>query len=333
MHVFVKKRRTAFDRTLFVLHKSTGLQSLSGMKSDKKGRNIPKDHINQKISGRDRLRLLLERQIEDQEQAAQAADRAQDQIGAHRARQLVGRLVHLREGRDAVAREDGAGRVALDIGRGGDLIEPVGRDLTHLSASDLEHLLDHLGRDVEIARGQLRPDAKTNQGVQGAEGLRVGVVSQQDDAGGLTVDDHINTALRALTRFHFLHGHAHAGHVRRRADQNGTVAEAIAHATVTTAHDLNARAIITVSLGGQTARLISKYRPSCPIISCTMSEVVCRQMNMSWGVIPFIIDEKTNTDDLFAAAVEAAESHRLVEDGDLVAITAGVPLGVAVNNN
>ena len=77
MHVFVKKRRTAFDRTLFFLHKSTGLQSLSGMKSDKKGRNIPKDHINQKISGRDRLRLLLERQIEDQEQAAQAADRAQ----------------------------------------------------------------------------------------------------------------------------------------------------------------------------------------------------------------------------------------------------------------
>lgn len=119
----------------------------------------------------------------------------------------------------------------------------------------------------------------------------------------------------------------------RTAQSNGSVAEAIAHATVTTAHDLNARAIITVSLGGQTARLISKYRPGCPIISCTMSEVVCRQMNMSWGVIPFIIDEKTNTDDLFAAAVEAAEAHRLVEDGDLVAITAGVPLGVSGTTN
>ena len=119
----------------------------------------------------------------------------------------------------------------------------------------------------------------------------------------------------------------------RRAEQNGSVAEAIAHATVTTAHDLNAKAIITVSLGGQTARLISKYRPSCPIISCTMNDVVCRQMNMSWGVIPFIIDEKTSTDDLFAAAVEAAESHRLVEDGDLVAITAGVPLGVSGTTN
>jgi pyruvate kinase len=64
-----------------------------------------------------------------------------------------------------------------------------------------------------------------------------------------------------------------------------------------------------------------------------MSEVVCRQMNMSWGVVPYIIDEKNSTDELFAAAVEAAEEHRLVEDGDLVAITAGVPLGVSGTTN
>lgn len=119
----------------------------------------------------------------------------------------------------------------------------------------------------------------------------------------------------------------------RRSELNSSVAEAIAHATVTTAHDLNARAIITVSLCGQTARLISKYRPGCPIIGCTMSEVVCRQMNMSWGVLPFIIDEKTNTDDLFETAVEAAEQRALVQTGDLVAITAGVPLGVSGTTN
>ena len=119
----------------------------------------------------------------------------------------------------------------------------------------------------------------------------------------------------------------------RRTDTNNSVAEAIAHATVTTAHDLNAKAIITVSLGGQTTRLVSKYRPDCPIIGCTMSDVVCRQMNMSWGVLPCIIDEKTNTDDLFAAAVESAEKMMLVEDGDLVAITAGVPLGVSGTTN
>ena len=119
----------------------------------------------------------------------------------------------------------------------------------------------------------------------------------------------------------------------RRTEINNSVAEAIAHATVTTAHDLNARAIITVSLCGQTARLISKYRPYCPIIGCTMSDVVCRQMNLSWGVLPFIIDEKTNTDDLFDTAVQTAEQRMLVEDGDLVAITAGVPLGVSGTTN
>lgn len=119
----------------------------------------------------------------------------------------------------------------------------------------------------------------------------------------------------------------------RRTEPNGNIAEAIAHATVTTAHDLNARAIITVSLCGQTARLISKYRPLCPIICCTTSEIAQRQMNMSWGVKPLIIGEKHSTDELFSAAVEAAESNGLVQDGDVVTITAGVPIGVSGSTN
>ncbi len=119
----------------------------------------------------------------------------------------------------------------------------------------------------------------------------------------------------------------------RRTEPNSNIAEAIAHATVTTAHDLNARAIITVSLCGQTARLISKYRPSCPIICCTTGETAQRQMNMSWGVMPLIIGEMKSTDELFSAAVEAAESHGLVQDGDIVAITAGVPIGVSGSTN
>ncbi|MDE6665670.1 MAG: pyruvate kinase [Ruminococcus sp.] len=119
----------------------------------------------------------------------------------------------------------------------------------------------------------------------------------------------------------------------RRTEPNSNIAEAIAHATVTTAHDLNARAIITVSLCGQTARLISKYRPLCPIICCTTSETAQRQMNMSWGVIPLIIGEKKSTDELFSAAVEAAESNGLAQDGDIVAITAGVPIGVSGSTN
>jgi pyruvate kinase len=112
-----------------------------------------------------------------------------------------------------------------------------------------------------------------------------------------------------------------------------SIAEGIAHATVTTAHDLNAKAIITVTKRGQTARLISKYRPAFPIIGCTTDESNQRKMNMSWGVTPVVIDEETNTDALFAKAVAAAKSHGLVEEGDLVVITAGVPLGISGMTN
>ncbi len=119
----------------------------------------------------------------------------------------------------------------------------------------------------------------------------------------------------------------------RDIDELPNVTNAISHATVTTAHDLNARAIITVTKTGQTARLISKYRPSYPIISCTTEPTILRQMNMSWGVTPLLIDEKESTDELFDAAVEAAEANNLVDNGDLVVITAGVPLGVSGTTN
>ena len=119
----------------------------------------------------------------------------------------------------------------------------------------------------------------------------------------------------------------------RRADTENTVAEAIAHATVTTAHDLDAAAIITVTLKGTTSRLLSKYRPACPIVCCTLSETVRRQMNLSWGVIPRLIGEKTSTDELFDAAVAAALETGLVKKDDTVVITAGVPLGVSGTTN
>ncbi len=115
--------------------------------------------------------------------------------------------------------------------------------------------------------------------------------------------------------------------------QNQDIANAIAHATVTTAHDLDAKAILTVTMSGVTAREISKYRPNCPIISCTVSDVVWRQTNLSWGVKPLIIGEKTNTDELFSAAVEAALECGMVEKDDIVVITAGVPVGCAHTTN
>ena len=111
------------------------------------------------------------------------------------------------------------------------------------------------------------------------------------------------------------------------------VTNAISHATVTSAHDLNASAIITVSKSGGTARILSRYRPACTIVGCTTSPMVWRQLSLSWGVVPLMIGEESNTDDLFEHAVDAAVAAGIVRDGELVVLTAGVPLGISGTTN
>jgi len=120
---------------------------------------------------------------------------------------------------------------------------------------------------------------------------------------------------------------------KREFSEAPNVTSAISHATCTTAQDIGAVAIITVSKSGRTARMISKYRPECPIISGTTDPTVQRQMNLSWGVVPIMIDEKDNTDSLFDHVVDVARKEKLVKNGDLVVITAGVPLGVSGTTN
>ena len=120
---------------------------------------------------------------------------------------------------------------------------------------------------------------------------------------------------------------------RRQEMEKPDVTAAISHATCTTAHDLEAAAIITVSKSGKTARMISKYRPACPIICGTTDKTVRRQMNLSWGVIPIMVEEQKNTDELFDHVVGVARSRGLVDSGDLVVITAGVPLGISGTTN
>lgn len=108
---------------------------------------------------------------------------------------------------------------------------------------------------------------------------------------------------------------------------------AISHATCMTAIDLGAKAIITVSRSGNTARMISKYRPGCMIVGCSPEEHTCRQLNMSWGITPVHIKEEYSMEILLLHATEAAERAGYVEKGDIVVLTAGVPLGRSGNTN
>lgn len=112
-----------------------------------------------------------------------------------------------------------------------------------------------------------------------------------------------------------------------------TVTNAISHATCTTAQELGATAIITATSSGYTARMVSKYRPEAPIIAFTPDERIVRKLLLVWGVYPMLIDSFTNTDELFEYSTRKAVEEKLVENGDLVVITAGVPVGIAGTTN
>ncbi len=111
------------------------------------------------------------------------------------------------------------------------------------------------------------------------------------------------------------------------------ITSAISHATVTTSHDINASAIITVTKSGTTARMISKYRPYTGIIGATIDDKVWRQLNLSWGVTPVKCEIKENTDELFNHAVEVSLKAGIIKAGETVVITAGIPLGISGTTN
>lgn len=114
---------------------------------------------------------------------------------------------------------------------------------------------------------------------------------------------------------------------------NPDITDAICHATCTTAHDLNARAIVTVTKSGRSARMVARYRPDCDIIGCTPSETVAHQLNLVWGVSPVLVEEKNNVFDLFDYALDTTRDQGLMKEGDIAVITSGVPIGVSGTTN
>ena len=115
-------------------------------------------------------------------------------------------------------------------------------------------------------------------------------------------------------------------------DSNDTT-NAICHAAATTAKDLNATAIIAVTTTGYTARRVSKFRPTTPIIAATPSEKTFHQLALSWGVYPVKSLRQNDADHLFIHAVDCAKELDLVKDGDTVVITAGVPVNITGTTN
>jgi pyruvate kinase len=108
-------------------------------------------------------------------------------------------------------------------------------------------------------------------------------------------------------------------------DQN--ILNAISEVTVIASFKIDSKAIIVPSRTGNSARMISSFRPTCPIITITMEETTMRQLNMSWGIKPMVTEFISDQKELFEKVMGEAVKTELIKPGDLVILTAGIPTG------
>ena len=119
----------------------------------------------------------------------------------------------------------------------------------------------------------------------------------------------------------------------RSAANEITTTNAISKATVNTAQDLGAKAIITATSSGYTSKAVSKFRPKAPIIAVTTKSNVVRKLALEWGVYPILTPVSTSTDEVLDNSIHASIEAGFVSEGDLVVITAGIPVGLSGTTN
>jgi len=120
---------------------------------------------------------------------------------------------------------------------------------------------------------------------------------------------------------------------QRELDRTDDLSSAIAYAACTTAIEINAAAIITVTISGSTCKKVASLKPPVPILGGSMHDDVCRKMSLMWGVQSMHIDKKETEEELFAEAVRISKGHGYIKVGDRVVIVAGVPLGRVGSTN
>ncbi|HZJ58584.1 MAG TPA: pyruvate kinase [Clostridia bacterium] len=120
---------------------------------------------------------------------------------------------------------------------------------------------------------------------------------------------------------------------KRVAGKEATVTDSISHATCSIAHGLHAKAIVTATRSGRTARMVSKYRPAAQIIATTTSDATCRELSLVWGVQPFVSPDMSDTDRMFEKSTEVAANTGIACSGDIIVITAGIPMGISGSTN
>jgi pyruvate kinase len=119
----------------------------------------------------------------------------------------------------------------------------------------------------------------------------------------------------------------------RRREKQGNLTEAIGQSAAYTALNLNVKAVLAPTRSGHTAKMIAKYRPGCPVIALTSSERSSRKLSLVWGIYPIIGKDVKSIDEILQESVEESVKHQYVTHGDVVIITAGVPVGEVGTTN
>lgn len=188
------------------------------------------------------------------------------------------------------------------------------------------HMLESMQVNPRPTRAEVSDVA--NAVLQGAD---VVMLSGETAAGKYPVAS-VATMARVAVRAESVFDHEEH-FTKRTAGPITDTTSAISQAVVSTASELGAKAIITPTESGFTARMVSKHRPKAPILAITQHEKVLARLSLLWGVIPVMGDPVSTTDEMFASSVANAKKTGLVVDGDQVVISAGVPVSMTGATN
>jgi pyruvate kinase len=163
-----------------------------------------------------------------------------------------------------------------------------------------------------------------NAVVDGTDALMLSAETAIGHDPALAVGTMASIAART-EQFDDQHGSYEQGLVQRRAPSTNAVTVAMAHAALRAASELPLAAIVCCTRSGPTARAMAALRPPCRLIGASPSPRTARQLALSWGVEPLVVDEYETTDEMVWCVVEATVQHGLVRHGESIAVLAGAP--------
>ncbi|OAO89069.1 hypothetical protein AXX17_ATUG04870 [Arabidopsis thaliana] len=184
------------------------------------------------------------------------------------------------------------------------------------------HMLDSMQVNPRPTRAEVSDVA--NAVIQGTDSV---MLSGETAAGKYPVESiatMANIAIKAESMLDYTEQFK-----KRSQVQPATTTEIISQAVVSSSLELGAKAILTPTESGFTARMVSKYRPKAPVIAIAYDDNVLMRLCLLWGVIPVRGEKEESTDAVFASAVHNGRKTGLLTSGDHVVISAGTPIGKA----